>query len=51
MENFFFPMKIPQKQVWLLALSLSFGQMAFSSGNNMSGEASVAAYVAQQNAR
>lgn len=51
MENFFFPMKIPQKQVWLLALSLSFGQMAFSSGNNMSGEASVAAYVAQQNSK
>ena len=35
MKNFFFPMKIPQKQVLLLAASLSLGQMAFPIGNNM----------------
>ena len=46
MKNFFFPMKIPQKQVLLLAASLSLGQMAFPIGNNMSGEASA---IAQQN--
>ena len=46
MKNFFFPMKIPQKQVWLLAASLSFGQMAFPIGNNVSGEASVASSIA-----
>lgn len=39
-------MKIPQKQVLLLAASLSLGQMAFPIGNNMSGEASA---IAQQN--
>nr|WP_302830219.1 TonB-dependent receptor [uncultured Bacteroides sp.] len=49
MKNFFFPMKIPQKQVWLLAASLSFGQMAFPIGNNVSGEASVASPIVQQN--
>ena len=49
MKNFFFPMKIPQKQVWLLAASLSFGQMAFPIGNNVSGEASVASSIVQQN--
>ena len=46
MKNFFFPMKIPQKQVLLLAASLSLGQMAFPIGNNMSGGASA---IAQQN--
>ncbi|WP_299094301.1 TonB-dependent receptor [uncultured Bacteroides sp.] len=49
MKNFFFPIKIPQKQVWLLAASLSFGQMAFPIGNNVSGEASVASPIVQQN--
>lgn len=39
-------MKIPQKQVLLLAASLSLGQMAFPIGNNMSGGASA---IAQQN--
>lgn len=49
MKNSFFPMKIPQKQVWLLAASLSFGQMAFPIGNNVSGEVSVASPIVQQN--
>lgn len=49
MKNSFFPMKIPQKQVWLLAVSLSFGQMAFPIGNNVSGEVSVANAIVQQN--
>ena len=49
MKNFFFPMKIPQKQVWLLAASLSFGQMAFPIGNSVSGEASAASPIVQQN--
>ena len=51
MENFFFPMKIPQRQVWLLATFLSFGQMAFPIGNSVSGEASVASSIVQQNRR
>lgn len=49
MKNFFFPMKIPQKQVWLLAASLSFGQMAFPIGNSVSGEVSAANPIVQQN--
>lgn len=49
MKNSFFPMKIPQKRVWLLAVSLSFGQMAFPIGNNVSGEVSVANPIVQQN--
>ena len=48
MKNFF-PMKIPQKQMWLLAVSLSFGQVAFPSGNFVPEEASVAHAVTQQN--
>lgn len=51
MENVFFPMKIPQKQVWLLALAMSVGQVAFPAGNYVSGEASVAAHVEQQNTK
>lgn len=49
MKNFFFPMKIPQKQVWLLAVALSFGQMAFPIGNSVPGESSVASPIVQQN--
>ena len=49
MKNFFFPMKIPQKQVWLLVAFLSFGQMAFPIENNVSGEASVTSSIVQQN--
>ncbi|MDD4199280.1 MAG: TonB-dependent receptor [Paludibacter sp.] len=49
MKNVFFPMKIPQKQVWLLAVFLSFGQMAFPLRNNVLGESSVANFSVQQN--
>jgi TonB-dependent SusC/RagA subfamily outer membrane receptor len=47
MRNLLLPMKIPQKQIWLLAASLSFGQMAFSSGNYAS-EVTVANAIVQQ---
>lgn len=49
MKNFFMPMKIPQKQVWLLAASLVFGQVAFSSENFISEGALATNAVAQQN--
>ncbi len=49
MKNSFFPMKIPQKRVWMLAVSLSLGQVAFPVGNNVSGESSVASPIVQQN--
>lgn len=49
MKNFFFPMKIPQKQVWLLAVALSFGQTAFPVGNSVSGESAATSPIVQQN--
>lgn len=47
MKNFFTPMKIPQKQVWLLTASLLFGQTAFSSENLVPEGTAVA--ITQQN--
>ncbi len=47
MKNKFIPMKIPQKQVWLLALFLIVGQMAFPE-NYVSKETSVANAAVQQ---
>lgn len=49
MKNIITPMKIPQKQIWLLAASLVFGQTAFSSENFMPEGVSVTNAITQQN--
>lgn len=49
MKNIFSPMKIPQKQVWLLAASLTFGQTVFSSENFTSEKIVTTSTITQQN--